>query len=68
MSEVRGKEGISLGMYSAHALQASRMRVAYASQLYNYILRFYLIGYIPIKLATNLYFSLTRYLYSIYME
>jgi len=41
---VRGKEGISLGTCSARALQASRMRVACASQLYNYILRFYLIN------------------------
>jgi len=40
---VRGKEGISLGTYSVRALQASYMRVACASQLYNYILRFYLI-------------------------
>jgi hypothetical protein len=46
---VRGKEGVSLGMYSARALQASYMRVAYASQLYNYILRFYLIMPPPLK-------------------
>jgi hypothetical protein len=42
---VRGKEGVSLGVYSARALQVSRMRAACASQLYNYLLRFYLIIY-----------------------
>jgi len=31
-------------MCSARALQVSRIRVAYTSRLYNYILRFYLIG------------------------
>lgn len=39
---MRGKEGVSLGTCRARTSQASRMRVAYASQLYNYILRFYL--------------------------
>ena len=37
---MRGKEGVSLGTCRAHTSQASRMRVAYASQLYNYLLRF----------------------------
>jgi len=40
---MRSKEGFSLGICSAYTLQASRIRVAYASQLYNYLLRFYLI-------------------------
>jgi len=39
---VRGKEGFSLGTCSARASQASRMRVASASQLCNYLLRFHL--------------------------
>ena len=39
---MRGKEGVSLGTCSARTSQASRMRVACASQLYNYILRFHL--------------------------
>ena len=42
-SEVQGKEGVSLNTCSARASQASRMQVACASQLYNYILRFHLI-------------------------
>ena len=46
---MRGKEGISLGMYRARTSQASRMRVACASQLYNYILRFHLIMPPPLK-------------------
>ena len=41
-SKVRGQEGVSLGMYSACTSQVSRMRVACTSQLYNYMLRFYL--------------------------
>ena len=41
-SKVRGKEGFSLGIYSIYTSQASRMRVAGALQLYNYLLRFYL--------------------------
>jgi hypothetical protein len=41
-SKVRGEEEVSLGTYRARTSQASRMRVACASQLYNYILRFYL--------------------------
>ena len=39
---MRGQEGVSLGTCSARASQASRMRVACASQLYNYMLRFHL--------------------------
>jgi len=46
---VRGKEGVSLGTCRARASQASRMRVACASQLYNYILRFYLTMPPPLK-------------------
>ena len=41
-SEVRGKEGVSLGTCSARASQASRLRVACTSQLYSYLLRFHL--------------------------
>jgi hypothetical protein len=48
-SEVRGKEGFSLGTCSARASQASRMRVACASQLYNYMLRFHLTMPPPLK-------------------
>jgi len=51
-SEVWGKEGFSLGTCSACASQASRMRVACASQLYNYMLRFYLISRL-LKLSTK---------------
>ena len=39
---MQGKEGFPLGTCSACASQASRMRVACASQLYNYMLRFHL--------------------------
>ena len=42
VSEMRGKEGISLGTCRARASQASRLRVACASQLYSYLLRFHL--------------------------
>ena len=41
-SEVRGKEGFPLGTCSTRASQTSRMRVACASQLYNYMFRFHL--------------------------
>jgi len=59
---VRGKEGFSLGTCSARALQTSRIRVAYASQLYNYPLRFhltiivsrFLIRRLPLKFTTTL--------------
>jgi len=43
---MRGKEGVSLSVCSARALQASRIQVAYALQLYNYLLRFHLTIYI----------------------
>jgi len=49
---MRGKEGVSLGTCSARALWASRIRVACASQLYNYILRFYLKRVVPNPLYT----------------
>ena len=48
-SKVRGQEGVSLGMCSVYALQASRMRVACALQLYNYMLRFHLTMPPPLK-------------------
>ena len=44
-SEVRGKEGFSLGTCSARASQASRLRVACTSKLYNYLFRFHLTLY-----------------------
>ena len=46
---MRGQEGVSLGMCSAHTSQASRMRVTCASQLYNYMLRFHLTMPPPLK-------------------
>jgi hypothetical protein len=51
---VRGKEGVSLGTCRARASQASRMRVACASQLYNYILRFYLTKELCFKFLKNI--------------
>ena len=39
---MRGQEGVSLGTCSAYALQVSHIQVAYALQLYNYMLRFHL--------------------------
>ena len=46
---MRGQEGVSLGICSAYASQASHMQVTCASQLYNYILRFHLTIPPPLK-------------------